>query len=178
MACDDVGHTRDCVPFQRKSLYLLLTVPMLVVYVAIAILLWQIRPLFFVFYCGLFVVVAICQSFACVHWRCPYVGKFAPCVAGFCLPSSQIARLFRKRRISERTYNVAVSLALAAFSGIIVFPLYFLYQKGIGYLLAYVGIVLVYAIAFLGLICPVCGTRHVCPGGQASTRLRKMIGRE
>jgi hypothetical protein len=44
--------------------------------------------------------------------------------------------------------------------------------------LIYAGIVLVYAGFFLGFICPVCGTRHVCPGGQVSTRLRKTMGIE
>lgn len=175
MTCGDSNHRQDCVPFRRKSLYLLLTLPMIAVYVAIAVLLWQVSTVFFVLYCALFVVVAIGQSFACAHWQCPYVGKFAPCVAGFCLPSSQIARLFKGARVSERTYNVAVSLAFAAFAGIILLPLYFLVQQGVGYLLAYVGIVLVYAAAFLGLICPACGTRHVCPGGQVSTKLRQMI---
>ena len=175
MDCTEAKHDHDCVPFRRRGLYLLLTVPMLVLYVAIAVLLWRVSPVFFVVYCALFVLVAVGQSFACAYWQCPYVGKFAPCVAGFCLPSSQVARLFKGRRPAERTYNVLVSIAFAAFAGIILLPLYFLYHQGVGYLLVYVGIVLVYAVAFLGLICPACATRYVCPGGQASTRLRKTL---
>ena len=165
----------NCVPYPRKRLYLLLTVPMIVMYVAIAAFLWQVSPIFFVIYLSLFVIVAIFQSYVCVYWQCPYVGKFAPCVGGFCLPSSQIARLFKNVTVTERAYNIMVTVAFTGFLAIIVIPVYFLYQQGLVYLLAYLGIVLIYAVSFLWLICPVCGTRHVCPGGQTSTKLRKMI---
>lgn len=167
--------SENCVPYQRKSLYLLLTIPMIGMYVAIAAFLWQVSTAFFVVYGALFVLVAVFQSYVCVYWQCPYVGRFAPCVGGFCLPSSQIARLLKNVKRSERAYNVAVSLAFVGFVGIIVLPLYFLYQHSVTYLLVYVGIVLAYAAGFLWLICPACGTRHVCPGGQASTKLREMI---
>ena len=163
----------DCVPYSRKWLYLLLTVPMIVMYVAIAVFLWQVSTLFFALYVALFVIVAVGQSYVCVYFQCPYVGRFAPCVGGFCLPASQIARLLKNVKRSEGIYNVAVSVAFAAFAGIIFLPMYFLYRQGVGYLLAYVGIVLAYAAGFLWWICPACATRQVCPGGQVSTRLRK-----
>jgi hypothetical protein len=166
------------VPYPRKSLYLLLTTPMIGIYIAIAVLLWNLNTVFFAIYCALFVTVAISQSYVCVYFRCPYVGKFAPCVGGFCLPSSQIARCFKNARRSERIYNIAVTIALAAFLGIIVFPMHFLYQQSLTLLLIYIAIVLFYAAGFLGFICPVCGTRHVCPGGQTSTKLREIIARD
>jgi hypothetical protein len=165
----------NCVPYQRKLLYLLLTIPMIGIYVAIAAFLWRVNFVFFVLYCALFVIVAVCQSYVCVYWQCPYVGKFAPCVGGFCLPSSQIARLLKNAKRSERTYNLAVSLASVGLLGIVFVPACFLYHRSVVYLLAYLGIVLVYAASFLWLICPACGTRHVCPGGQTSTKLRAMI---
>jgi hypothetical protein len=165
----------NCVPYRRKSLYLLLTVPMIGMYVAIAAFLWQVSTVFFAIYCALFVIVAISQGYVCVHLECPYIGKFAPCVGGFCLPSSQIARLFKGAKRSEGTYNIVVTVAFAAFAGIIFLPVYFLYQQGAVYLLVYLGIVLMYAGGFLWWICPVCGTRHACPGGQTSTKLRDLI---
>ena len=165
----------NCVPYQRKSLYLILTIPMIGIYIAIAAFLWQVSVVIFAVYCAQFVIVAISQSYVCVYWQCPYIGKFAPCVGGFCLPSSQIARLFKNARRSERTYNIAVALAFAAFFGIIILPIYFLYQQNPDYLLIYLGVALVYAVSFLWLICPVCYTRHVCPGGQTSTKLREII---
>ena len=151
---------------------------MIGLYVLIATFLWQVSVVFFAVYCALFVIVAIAQSYVCVYWQCPYVGKFAPCVGGFCLPASQIARLFKKTKRSERAYNIVVSLAFAAFLGIIILPVYFLYKQSGVYLLTYLGIVLVYAASFLWMICPVCDTRHVCPGGQTSMKLRDMLVRK
>ena len=164
-----------CVPYQRKSLYLLLTIPMIGIYIGIAVLLWKVSVTFFIVYCALFVLVAIAQSYICVYFQCPYIGKFAPCVGGFCLPSSQIARWFKGAKRSEGIYNVLVTLAFAAFLGIIVLPLYFLYHQSVVLLLIYSVIVVFYAASFLGFICPVCGTRHVCPGGQTSTKLMEII---
>lgn len=170
--------SESCVPYQRKALYLLLTIPMIGMYVATAVMLWQVSIFALIAYCALFAMVAICQSYVCVHFECPYIGKFAPCVGGFCLPSSQIARLLRRAKRSERAYGVAVSLAVLALLGIVVLPMPFLHQRSVGHLLAYTGIVVAYATSFLWLICPVCGTRHVCPGGQASARLREVIARK
>ena len=163
------------VPYPRRSLYLLLTIPMIGMYVAIAVFLWNISVAYFLIYCALFVIVAITQSYICVYYQCPYIGKFAPCVGGFCLPSSQIARWLRNSKRTEGVYNIVVTLAFTAFLGIIFLPIYFLYQQNLFYLLAYIVIVIFYAASFLGFICPVCGTRHVCPGGQTSTKWIEII---
>jgi hypothetical protein len=167
----------NCVPYRRKGLYLALTLPMIALYVAVAAYLWTVGIVFSVLYIALFVLVATAQAYVCVYWQCPYVGKFAPCVGGFCLPSSQIARLYRNVKRSEGTYNFALTLAFVSFVAIILFPVYFLYQLGLLYLLAYLGVVVVYGLCFLLFICPVCGTRHVCPGGQTAVRLRESIDR-
>ena len=169
--------SRSCIPYQRKSVYLVLTAPMIGLYVANAVFLWQVSIAAFVVYCALFPFVAICQSYVCVYWQCPHVGSFAPCVGGFCLPSSQIARLLRNVKRSERGYTVAVSLASLGLLGIVFVPVYFLYQESVGYLIAYLGIVVAYTASFLWLICPACGTRHICPGGQASTKVRTLFRR-
>jgi hypothetical protein len=167
--------SEDCVPFQKKTLYLMLTIPMIGLYIVLAAFLWQVHLALLLVYLALFVVVAVGQSFACVHWQCPYVGRFAPCAGGFCLPSSQIARLFKNATVSARTYNWAVTLAFVAMLGIIVLPTYFLLQYSVAALLLYLGSVVLYAAGFLWLICPACATRQVCPGGQAATKLRDLL---
>jgi hypothetical protein len=166
----------NCVPYRRKGLYLALTLPMMALYVVVAAYLWTVGVVFAVLYIAFFVLVAAAQAYVCVYWQCPYVGRFAPCVGGFCLPSSQIAKLYRNVKRSEGTYNLALTLAFVSFSAIILFPVYFLYQLGLLYLLAYLGIVVAYALCFLLFICPVCATRHVCPGGQTAVRLRELMG--
>ena len=162
----------NCVPYKRKALYLLLTIPMIVMYTAIAVFLWKVNIALFSIYCALFILVAIFQSYICAYWQCPYVGKFAPCVGGFCLPSSQIARLFENVKRSEKMYNTVVTLAYVSFFGTILFPIYFICRLSFVYMLSYLGIVAVYALCFVLFICPVCGTRHVCPGGQTAMQLK------
>ena len=105
----------NCVPYERKALYLLLTVPMIVMYVAIAVFLWTVGIVVFSTYCALFFLVAAFQSYVCVYWQCPHVGTFAPCLGGFCLPSSQIARLFKRVKRSEKTYAIVLTLAYVSF---------------------------------------------------------------
>jgi len=169
---------KNCVPFQRKALYLVLTIPIIGMYIVIAIFLWQINIVVLAIYASLFVFVAFFMSYVCVYWECPYVGKFAPCVGGFCLPSSQIARLFKKAKRSETRYNVFLNLAYASFFGIILFPMYFLYVQNAIYLLAYITIVIVYWVVFTLNICPVCGTRHICPGGQMAVKIREKLAQK
>ena len=68
-----------------------------------------------------------------------------------------------------------MNLAFLCFFGIVLLPLYFLYQQSILYMLLYIGIVGIYAVGFLGYICPVCATRRKCPGGQIAMKLGEMM---
>ena len=165
----------SCAPYKRKSLYWMLTIPMILVYVVIAVLLWRVKVVFFAVYVGLFVLVAFAMSYVCVYWRCPYVGRFAPCAGGFCLPASRIATLFRGAKRSEGRYKAFLSLAYVGFFGIILFPVYFLYVENVVFLVGYVGIAVVYGVLFMLYICPVCATRHVCPGGQTAVQMREAL---
>lgn len=70
---------------------------------------------------------------------------------------------------------MALGLASANLLGITLLPIYFLYNWNVTYLSIYLGVVLMYAISFVRLICPLCATRHVCPGGQTSIKLRALI---
>ena len=167
----------NCVPYKRKSLYLLMTLPMIVLYIVVAAHLWTVGIIIFTIYCAFFVMVAISMGYVCVHWRCPYIGKFGPCAGGFCLPASQIARLFKKLKRSETTYHIVISVAYANFFGILFFPVYFMYKLGIIYLLAYLGVNIVYWLCLLLFICPFCGTRHVCHGGQTAIQFRELLTR-
>jgi hypothetical protein len=147
---------------------------MVALYIAIGYLLGQVNQIALIIYGSFFVLVAVGQSFACVYLRCPYVGKFGPCVGGFC----QIARLFRQKAPSRAVFDVAVTIAFLALIGIILLPIPFIYQVHILLALAYLVLVLVYTAAFLGFICPACAIKHACPGGQASTALHRLLNIE
>lgn len=100
-----------------------------------------------------------------------------PAWGGFCLPASRIARLFDNAQRTKARYNVVVTLAALNLLAIIALPIPFLYQLGIIYLVGYLSVVFVYALAFLLLICPVCATQSVCPGGQVGLALRRFLTR-
>jgi len=150
---------------------------MLIMYIAVAVFLWGMSVTAFVIYISLFFIVAVFQSYVCVYFDCPYIGKFAPCVGGFCLPSNRIASLLKNVKPSKKTFNIAVNIAFLAFASIIFFPIYFLYQQSLNIVVAYLLIVLGYAVVFLGWICPVCVTNQACPGGQLAMRIREAIAK-
>jgi hypothetical protein len=51
----------------------------------------------------------------------------------------------------------------------------FSYTRSIFHLLGYIGIVVVYWALFTLYVCPVCGTRYVCPGGQMAIKIRENL---
>lgn len=165
----------ECVPYKRKTLYLFLTIPIVLLYITIGILLWQRDIVSLIIYVSLFVLIPFFMSIVCVYWQCPYVGRFAPCVGGFCLPASQIARLFKNVIITKKRYQLFLSLAYLVFFGIIIFPMYLLFMTNPIFLLIYIFLVLVYWAVFTLFICPHCATRFVCPGGQMAVEIQKKI---
>lgn len=163
----------NCVPYRRKSLYLVMTLPFLGVYGVIAFTLGQLSLVYMIIYLVLLALTSLFQSFICVYWDCPYVGRFAPCVAGFCLPASQMARLWKKASLPERVYPLILNMTFMLFLGAILFPVYFLFRIGPVWMLAYLAAAGLYAVGFIRWICPHCATRKICPGGQLAVRLRE-----
>jgi hypothetical protein len=168
----------QCVPYKRPGLYWLLTIPMIASYIFLFFFIWQTSPWLAIIYAALFVGVALCMSVVCVYWQCPYVGKFAPCVGGFCLPSSRLALLWKGRKISEKQYNFFYTTAFTFFFAIILYPLYFLAVSNVALLIGYIVLVTAYTFLFMGLICPKCATRHVCPGGKSAVAMMEKLGKK
>jgi len=54
---------KHCEPYQRKTLYLALTIPIIAMYVVIAAYLWNVARPFFTIYIALFITVTIAQSY-------------------------------------------------------------------------------------------------------------------
>jgi hypothetical protein len=163
------------VPFSRRRLYWLLTAPMFLLYLGIALLLSRFGAAVLIIYLAFFPIVILGQSTACVEFQCPYIDGFGPCVGGFCLPARWVARLYTEKMLPRWLFQVGITAAEIAFFCIILYPLYFLLQAGIVYLLFYLTVVLLYAGVFLTRICPVCAIREKCPGGQTSTALLQIF---
>ena len=88
-------HT-DCIPYKRKALYLLLTVPIIILYLVIMGYLWKINTIVFFIYLSLFALSILFQSYCCEYQSCPYIGKFCPGIGGFIIPASVVALLLKK----------------------------------------------------------------------------------
>jgi hypothetical protein len=162
----------SCVPYPRRGLYLTITLPMVALYVVLAAFLASLHLALLMLYIAFFVGVALFQSYCCVHQDCPYVGRFCPGAGGFCTPASQIARLLKTVRRSETRFGVCATLGSLCLLGIVLLPVYSLFQWNLLAGLAYVVVAAAYAMGMLLLICPVCAIRHRCPGGKVSCRLR------
>ena len=164
------------VPYKRKWLYLAITAPLVVMYVVLAWYLWTIRPLFTIIYLAFFLLVMPFQSYNCIYWKCPHVGTLCPGAGGFCIPSSYIARFLIKHvKRSEKFYDILCSIAYVDFFGIILFPMYFLFTLGIGYLVGYILLIAAYAVGMFLLICPTCGACEACPGGQTAIWIHDIV---
>jgi len=167
--------TDSNVPFSRQRLYWLLTGPMFLLYLGVIWLLSRFGAGALIIYLTLFPIVILGQSTACLEFKCPYIDGFGPCVGGFCLPARWVARLYAGKELPSWLFQVGITSAEIAFFGIILYPLYFLFEAGTAYLLFYLAVVLLYAGVFLTRICPVCAIREKCPGGQASTAVLQVI---
>ena len=165
----------SCVPYKRVWLYFLLTIPLLALMGFAGYVLWINKFWLALIYMGFFILVNFFQSYYCLNIECPYIGGFCPAVAGI-MPSAWLARLWQKLKIKKNRKLAEVSAVFGSMMllGLIVFPLYWLFQY---HLIAFFGFLLgiiVYAFAFLLTICPACASCENCPGGQASLKLRRV----
>ena len=163
----------NCVPFQRKSLYLFLTIPLIILYIILAFFLYQHNLTVFIIYLSLFALTIIIQSYCCEYQSCPYIGKFCPGVGGFLMLASFSALLFKGIKKSKTAFETLAILGFICLIAIIFLPVLFIFQLGILYLLIYCLIFLIYGLLFLLYICPVCAIRDTCPGGKTATKMKK-----
>ena len=161
------------IPYKRKGLYILITIPMIIGYLLIGILLAHNNLTFLIIYVLLFVLTILLQSYNCIYWECPHIGRMCPGAGGFCMLSSPVAYILIKLHVkgSKRLYSVLCSIASLTLLGIIVFPVYFIFKLYPLYVLLYFGLIIAYGIGMMLLICPYCGARKACPGGLFSTKL-------
>ena len=164
---------KDCVPFKKKALYLLLTIPIVLIFIAVAVYLCLTGLIPFIIYCSLFLIVIISQSYCCAYQVCPYIGKFCPGIGGVIIISSIIAILLKKIKKSKKLFDLFATLGFTCLIGITIFPLFYIYKLGIIVLISYIIIAIFYFIVFFALICPVCAIRDTCPGGKVSGKIFK-----
>ena len=166
---------RSCVPYRRKGLYLALTIPLMLVYVAVFIYLWTFSFVWSLVFLVFYLVMCYFQAYCCVYQDCPYVGGFCPAVAGI-MPASLIAKfIYGRRKIvkSKRVFEINVALALVGLFGMVLFPLPWLAKLNLWFVAGYVVLHVVYYVTFGLTVCPACAIRNTGPGGKFHTMFRR-----
>ena len=83
---------KNCIPYSRKKLYLIITIPLILLMIIIFGFLFIINPLYGIIYLSFWFGVNVFQSYCCEYQDCPYTDDFCPAVAGI-IPASRIANL-------------------------------------------------------------------------------------
>lgn len=166
---------RHSIPYKHKGLYILITLPMIFMYILIAYYLYTVNILNLIIYCVFFILTIILQSYNCIYWECPHVGTLCPGAGGFCVLSSPIGKLLIKLKIrrSAKIYKFVCNIAFLGFLGIIFYPVYYIHKISVFHLALYFFIILFYFAAMMMFICPACGAKTACPGGQLSSKIKK-----
>lgn len=166
-----------CMPYKRKKLYLLLTVPLLALFGSIFVYLWIINPVLGLLFVGFYLGICIFQSYCCACQDCPYIGirQFCPGILGI-VPSSWIAKLpfIRQAKKSKTAFELSAAIGSLFILAFLIFPLIWLIELGINVTIAYIGFIVIYLVLFVWNICPACATRYTCPAGKISNAMHRM----
>lgn len=170
----DLQFDDKCIPYPRKGLYWLISIPYLGLLIITAIYLWQFGILISAIYISFYILSVILHGYICTFSGCPYKGEFCPGALAY-FPVGKIALLFDKMKVkkSELLFNMFFGFVMLLSLGIIIFPLYWINSLGAGYSIGYILIILVYFIAFILAICPKCAMRFNCPLGKLSNSIFK-----
>jgi hypothetical protein len=174
---DDVDTKPDmsCFPYRRKGLYFILTAPFLVFLILVFVYLWSVSFILSLVFLAFYLAMCYFQTYCCAYQDCPYIGGFCPAVAGI-MPASLLAKLIYSRKQivkSKRSFEIYATLAIIAWLGLIVFPLFWIVGLGIPFAVGYVACHAVYYVVYVLTICPACAIRHTCPGGKLQSRILK-----
>ena len=166
----------SCVPYRRQTLYLVLTVPYLIISILVAIYLWRFSPWLTAGVALGYGGACLFQAYCCACQDCPYVGGFCPGIAGI-VPASWMARwIYGDRTIAMAATRFAIQAALALVGWLVwaVLPVWWIAKLGVGVAVIYGLWQLVYVVVFLLTVCPACALREICPAGGVQ---RACLGR-
>jgi hypothetical protein len=166
----------SCVPYRRKGLYLALTIPMLLLLLAVLVYLGTYSILLSLAFLACYLIMSFFQAYCCAYQHCPYVGGFCPAILGI-MPASLIAKyLYGDREIvrTKARFETYATVAVLGWLGLVFLPLYWIARLGIGFAIAYVAGHAIYALIFSLTVCPVCAIRETCPGGKVHKLVQRV----
>ena len=158
----------SCVPYRRKGLYFLLTIPFVLLLIGTFVYLWTFSFVLSLVLALFYGMTCLFQAYCCAYQDCPYVGGFCPAVAGI-MPASLLAKLiYGQGRItkSKRMFETQATFGVIGLLGMAFFPVFWIAKLGLLFAIGYVVYHGLNYVVFLFTICPACAIRHTCPGGK------------
>jgi hypothetical protein len=164
---DDKKPDMACVPYRRKTLYFILTVPFLAILVLVAVYLWAFSPWLTVAMAFFYLWMSFFQAYCCACQECPYIGRFCPAIAGI-VPASWMAKvIYGNRQVVKSKIRMEVQAIIGTLGWLCwtFLPLWWIAKLNVLLAVAYVAWQVVYYVIFGLTICPACAVRETCPGG-------------
>lgn len=164
---DDKKPDMACVPYHRKTLYLVLTVPFLAILALVAVYLWVFSPWLTVAVVFCYLWISFFQAYCCACQECPYIGRFCPAIAGI-VPASWLAKwIYGNREVtkSKVRFEIHAMVGTLGWLGWTLIPLWWIGKLHVLLAVAYVVWQIAYYVVFGLTICPACAVRETCPGG-------------
>jgi len=165
----------SCVPFRKRGLYFALTIPFLLVLLAVLVYLTTVNLLLALAFVVLYLLTCWFQAYCCAYQNCPYVGGFCPTIAGIWL-ANPMARIVRRAGIvprSRRAFELYALLAIVCWIALVLFPVAWIARLSGRLAGGYVLVHIVYGVIFFLTVCPGCAIRETCPGGSVQKMLRR-----
>ena len=166
----------SCIPYPRKGLYWIISLPYLGLLILTAIYLWNFNILVASIYISFYLVSIILHGYICSFSECPYKGTMCPGAFAW-FPVGKISQYFHKLKFKkiDSLMNLFFLVIMIALLGTITFPLYWINKLGIIYSTGYVLFVFGHCFLFILTICPKCAARLNCPTAKLSNILNKKI---
>lgn len=174
MVSNEIKPDMSCVPYRRKVLYFVLTIPFFAFLIAVFIYLWTISFLLAMVFLLFYLAMCYFQAYCCAYQECPYIGGFCPALVGV-MPANILAKLIYGKKIdkSKKWFEIQAALASISWLGLIAFPVYWVQRLAPWFAVGYMVSHGVYYVIFGLTICPVCAIRETCPGGKLQSVVLK-----
>ncbi len=175
MKMNDLKIDRTCVPYPKKRIYWLVTLPYLIVLIGVIAYLWSYNVSVAITYFSLYLISTVLHGYVCSFSECPYKGTFCPGAFGW-FPVGKIAgKLKKPEKRNDKVIGIVFMSIMLCILGIFVLPLYWISKQGLIFSIAYGIFIIVHFFFFVIFVCPKCAGRGNCPTAKLSDSLNKRL---
>ena len=175
MKINDLKIDRTCVPYPKKGIYWLVTLPYLIVLIGVTAYLWSYNMSVAITYFSLYLISTLLHGYVCSFSECPYKGTFCPGAFGW-FPVGKIAgKLKKPEKRNDKVTGILFLFIMLCTLGILAIPVYWINKLGITSSIGYVFLVLLHFFSFVIFVCPKCAGRGNCPTAKLSDSLNKRL---